>query len=87
MKEIRKKHIHHHQYQEDQITIIPKIVIKLTIKVDTTTVNEFEGEEIMNIKPKLENALNNWYNLLAETDYIELIKWHIKVPNDTPQNI
>ena len=86
-KRFEKKYIHHHQYKKNQRTIIPKIVIKPTIKVNTVEVSEFEGEEMMKIKPKLENALNNWYNLLVETDYINLIKWYVTAPDDTPENV
>lgn len=62
-------------------------MIKPTIKVNTVEVSEFEGEEMVKIKPKLENALNNWYNLLVETDYINLIKWYVTAPDDTPENV
>ena len=39
--------------------------------------NESEGEKIINIKPNVKNTLNNWYELLVDIDYIDLIKWYI----------
>ena len=63
------------------------IVIKPTINVDSIGMNKFDGEEIMKIKPKFENALKNWYNWIDEIDNVDLIKLHIKVRNTAPENV